>query len=91
MSAICPHENFDASVEVARVESTAGGPMRYMAHVQVRCAQCKTRFAFQGVDCGLMWDRPMVSPPGFELRAPIEPDAHATSMLGGHPDTAFPV
>lgn len=32
----------------------------------------------------------MTSPDGFELRAPIEPDAHMTSLMGGDPVLAFP-
>ena len=88
---MCEHLRFEAHVEVARVlPSEPGADMRFLAHVQVRCVDCRTRFAFQGVPWGLGWDAPHAGPPGFELRAPIVPDAHATSMLGGDPDTAFP-
>lgn len=68
-----------------------GNGIAYHASVQIRCAECKTRFAFVGVEAGFSFTRPMVSPVGFELRVPILPCAHETSMLGGDPETAFPV
>lgn len=37
----CPHENFDALVEVNRLSDIEGGPINaYTADIGVRCAQC---------------------------------------------------
>lgn len=89
----CPHLNFEAVVEVARIEDRVGleGGPRLMAHVQVRCAECKTRCQFVGLPMGLDFQKPMVSVDGFELRAPLQPNAHLTSLMAGDPDTGFPL
>lgn len=86
---MCEHHVFESDVLVVRVIEPGADP-RFMAHVQIRCTGCRTRFAFQGLPIGVSLTSPMVSPPGFELRAPIEPDAHLTSLLGADPRTAFP-
>lgn len=89
---MCEHMRFDADVEVARVTHEDGSIMTFMAHVQIRCAECRTRFGFVGLPSGFSFTEPMVSPVGnLELRAPITPEHHVTSMLGGDPATAFPV
>lgn len=82
----CPHLNFEADVQVDRIEDRGA----FFVDVQVRCAECKVRFAFLGVERGLDYAKPMVSVDLFELRAPIAPDAHTTTLMAGA-DTGFPV
>lgn len=82
----CAHENFDAAVVVDRIADRGA----FVADLQIRCTNCRTRFAFKGVRAGLSFDRPTVSLSGLELHAPIEPAPHETSMLGDDPDLAFP-
>jgi len=83
---LCEHPDFEAHVLVNRIEDTG----RFVADVHVRCAVCKVRFAFVGLESGLHPREPRVSPDRFELRAPIEPDAHATMMMAGDPMLGFP-
>lgn len=85
----CNHPRFDANVVVNRIEHPTKG-LVYMADVQVRCMACGTRFKFKGLQHGLSFTEPMVDPAGFELRAPLEPDAHLTSLLAMHADSRFP-
>lgn len=70
----CPHEDFDASVEVSRLTGEDGGPVTaYSAGIRIRCAQCGEPFRWIGVQAGLKPDRPMVSVDETELRAPARP------------------
>lgn len=70
----CPHEDFDASVEVNRLTSAEGGPVTaYTAGIRINCAGCGEAFRWIGVQAGLMPDRPMVSIDEAELHAPIRP------------------
>lgn len=77
----CTHENFEHEVSITNVTESEGGPISYrMFEAKVRCRDCKTQFAFKGLPGGMSPARPMVSPFGEELRAPIEPielPAHA--------------
>lgn len=70
----CPHEDFDAVVEVNRLTSEPGGPVTaYSADIRIRCAQCGEPFRWIGVQAGMRPDRPMVSVDETELHAPIRP------------------
>ena len=70
----CPHEDFDANVEVNRLTAEPGGPVAaYSAGIRIRCAQCGEPFRWIGVQAGLKPDRPMVSVDETELHAPIRP------------------
>lgn len=73
----CPHLDFKATVSVARITDV----QKFVADIEVRCAACNVRFAFVGVPGGFSYEGPHVSPDGFELRAPIEPDGHMTTMM----------
>jgi hypothetical protein len=76
----CKHNvNTLASVTVTFVEDRN----YYTADVEIRCRDCGTRFAFLGMQPGISQDRPMCSVGALEARLPIEPDAHATSLLAG--------
>lgn len=77
----CEHVNFAAKVDVARLTNTAGVVERFAAEVHVRCADCGVRFRWLGLEMGLSYSEPMTSVDGFELRAPIVPDAHLTSLM----------
>lgn len=70
----CPHENFEHECKVTNVTDGEGGALLYhMLELKVRCRDCKTQFGFPGLPGGMSPSRPMVSPFGEELRAPIEP------------------
>ena len=70
----CPHEDFEAWVEVGRITSGEGGPVSaFMADIRVNCSQCKEPFRWVGVPAGLKPDRPMVSVDETELHAPLRP------------------
>lgn len=70
----CPHESFQANVEVSRITEEEGGPVvAYYADVRVWCVDCDEPFRFTGVDVGMMPSRPMASVDHQELRAPIRP------------------
>ncbi|MGH9095585.1 MAG: hypothetical protein ACRDXE_10530 [Acidimicrobiales bacterium] len=70
----CPHENFQALVEVARITKEEGGPVTgYNAEIRVHCADCDEPFRWIGVQAGMKADRPMCSVDERELRAPIRP------------------
>ena len=62
---------------------------RYALELHVRCSDCGTRFGFVGLPAGLAPDHPTMSPDRLELRAPIEPDAHMTSLMAGDPNLGF--
>jgi hypothetical protein len=71
----CQHENFHADVKVGRILKADNDkePSGYMADIRVRCTQCNTPFVFVGVEAGLLFTKPMASPDGQELRAPLRP------------------
>ena len=82
---LCDHPDFEAVVGVARIVDKG----RFVAEVQVRCKSCGVRFRWLGLEMGLHPTEPRVSVDHFELRAPIEPDGHLTTLMAG-PDTGFP-
>lgn len=82
---LCDHPNFEAVVSVNRIVDKG----RFTADVHVRCAKCGVRFRWLGFAAGLHPTEARVSVDGFELRAPIEPDGHLTTLMAG-PDTGFP-
>lgn len=72
----CLHENFAANVDVNRVMKNESDkiPSGYMADIRIKCMDCGLPFEFVGVpDCGMMFDKPMLSPDAQELRQPIKP------------------
>lgn len=70
----CPHEDFDAVVEVNRLTSEPDGPVTaYSADIRIRCSQCDEPFRWIGVQAGVRPDQPMVSVDETQLRAPIRP------------------
>ena len=73
MSEPCQHENFEAVVTVHRV-ADPDQPMHFMADLSIRCAACRQKFRFIGVDAGLSFEKPRVNVDGTELNMPIEPE-----------------
>jgi hypothetical protein len=86
----CAHDDqFEIWTKVHRVEHE-GGRVTFSLDCHARCKSCGVRFQFAGLPAGMAWDRPMTSVDGFELRAPLEPNAHLTSLVAGDPDCAWP-
>lgn len=72
---MCEHNNFAAEVKVNRIlkDDADLKPSGYLAEVRIRCTDCNTPFVFAGVEAGMLFTKPMASPDGQELRAPIVP------------------
>ena len=67
----CPHQDFDAVVEVARLIDSG----KFLAHVRLTCAACGERMRFVGVErAGVSFHQPAVSVDECELLAPVEPE-----------------
>jgi len=66
----CPHPNFFASVNIARLEDSG----KFVADIRIKCTACEEPFRFVGVAAGLRFDGPTCSIDGTELHAPIEPE-----------------
>jgi hypothetical protein len=66
-SSKCPHFNFVAQVNVARIEDTG---LKY-AEITIRCTDCNKPAEFRGLPYGLSPDQPMASPDNREIRAPF--------------------
>lgn len=71
----CPHEDFEARVEVSRLTVSDDDPavIGYSADVTVNCAQCGERFRWIGAPAGLRPDKPMCSADEYTLSAPLRP------------------
>lgn len=74
----CKHEQFDASVAVARL----GDSGRFNAEVTIHCSQCKARFQFLGLEPGVDVAGARVSVDGLEARLAISPEGSDVSPLG---------
>lgn len=84
----CEHERFEVEAVVERVWSgdrEGEGDLALHSTIKVRCADCRVRFGVPGLPAGLLWDRPTTDPTGLELRAPLRPDGHLTSMMADLP------
>lgn len=80
----CKHENFNALVNVQRIEGGEGGPVtRFMADVTVWCTACLTKFSFVGLPHGLDMNGAAVSVDGTEARLTIAPPGEVMTMLEG--------
>lgn len=70
----CPHENFDAFVEVNRLTASDDATvLGYTADIKVRCHDCTEPFRWTGVPAGVSRSRPTCSIDETELRAPLRP------------------
>lgn len=80
----CAHLNFRVDADINRITKGEGGPVEgYMADIRIKCTDCDLPFEFIGLDCGMLWDRPMVNPSAQVLRAPIKPKG--LNLLPGLP------
>ncbi len=66
-SAQCPHMQFQAAVNVARIEDTG----MKVAEIQIRCSHCGMPAQFRGVPLGVSPDHPTASIDGEEVRLPF--------------------
>lgn len=71
---LCP-ESADKTAAIRKVREAVN-----MANIKVRCNECGLPFEFVGFGCGLMFDRPMVSPSAEELHAPIVPQGERLAL-----------
>lgn len=65
----CEHEEFDAHVEVNRLEDIGA----FAADVTIRCRQCQTPFQFLGLPQGIGFTVATCSADSLEARLPIAP------------------
>lgn len=65
----CKHMNFDAQVEVHRIEDIG----RFVAEIRIKCTECRSPFQFVGVAPGFNYDAPTVSLDGLNGSFPICP------------------
>ena len=65
----CKHMNFEASVNVARIEDKG----RFMAEIHIRCKDCGTPFQFMGLKPGFDFNGATVSLDGLEANIGIHP------------------
>lgn len=73
----CPHMNFVAQVNVARIEDIG----RFAADITIRCADCGLPFQFLGLEAGLNLAGATVSVDGLEARMAIAPQGKVPSPL----------
>jgi hypothetical protein len=71
----CPHENFEAFVDVGRITRSEDDPtvVAYSAEVRVKCVDCGETFRWCGVPAGMSSARPMCSVDETVLYAPLRP------------------
>jgi hypothetical protein len=71
----CPHEDFEARVEVNRLLASEGDtePNAFAADITVSCVACGERFRWIGVPAGLNGGHPTCSVDEFTLHAPLRP------------------
>lgn len=69
----CPHENFEACVDIARVLSAEGDrdPAYFMADITAGCTDCGEPFRWTGLQAGMSPGRPMCSVDEKTLHAPL--------------------
>ena len=77
----CEHQNFEADVQVNRIEDIG----RFSADVRVKCMDCGVPFRFIGLPSGVDVNSPTVSIDATEGRFPIAPKGEVLSELEGTP------
>lgn len=76
---MCEHRNFEATVEVNRLE----GSGRFNADVRITCTECGTPFRFIGLPAGVDLNGAAVSVDGTEARLAIAPKGEVITPLEG--------
>lgn len=83
----CEHEDFVATVDVARITEVEEGTVAgFYAEVRIHCVVCDEPFVFRGLPIGMSQAEPRMSPDGTEVRLPILPqsaDPHFGLGLAG--------
>jgi hypothetical protein len=74
---VCNHEDFKATVSVARIENKD----RFMAEISIACTQCGVPMQFMGLDPGLNYDGATLSLDGLEARIGIHPRGERPTPL----------
>jgi hypothetical protein len=71
----CPHDQFEASVEVSRLTADDIDPtvVGYRADIRVRCAACGEQFRWTGLPLGVSPAHPTGSLDETVLSAPLRP------------------
>lgn len=79
----CQHENFDAEVNVARIQKSDADPTihRWQADITIKCHECGLPFRFIGLPAGLDMNGAAVSVDGAEARLAIAPKGHVLTPL----------
>ncbi len=77
MAERCPHMNFSANVQVARLEDIG----RFAADVRIHCTECGLPFQFLGLEPGLDLQGARVSVDGLEARLAICPQGEEPSPM----------
>ena len=78
---VCPHENFAASVCVNKIEDANV----LSVDLKITCDECGARLVFTGMQGGLSYEEPRVSPFGLEARLPaklIGPEDNRSAEVG---------
>lgn len=74
---MCVHQNFDATVRVARLEDIG----RFMAEIQIKCVDCGVPMQFMGLQPGLSLDGATVSLDGLEMNVGIHPQGQRPNPM----------
>lgn len=73
----CKHMNFEASVQVDRIEDKG----RFMAEVRIKCTDCGTPMQFMGLKPGFDPNGATVSLDGLEANIGIYPQGQQPNPL----------
>jgi len=83
----CPHEQFEAHVDVNRLSDSG----RFCADVRIHCVQCGERFRFLGLPAGLDLNGAAVSLDGTEARLAIGTAETVANIVDGVCPVGFTV
>lgn len=83
----CKHENFEAQVDVNRLQHKEGddSKLRFTADVRIRCTECGVPMRFIGLPAGLDLNGASVSADGCEGRFAIAPKGEVVNVIEGAP------
>jgi hypothetical protein len=69
----CQHLNFASTVGIARL-ANEDQPLRFMAEIRIRCADCDQPFMFEAIaDIGFRFDASSIDVSGQQLTTPVAP------------------
>ena len=91
----CPHEVFEAFIEVNRILADGAAPdsepIGFAAEVGVKCGQCQEPFTWIGAPPGLSGSHPTSSIDRLVLNAPLRPSSADPDFGLGMPGYAVTV